>query len=559
MLTKNISPEIIRLDKRALNFLEPIGEHPAKSLYERLKHAQCELSALDEYLSDYDEQRGLALGKLLQIVRWYGRPELVEMVIPGLVGAAEPAIRALLALFKHIHDEGGPDYTNVPIDTLPSVQKFRSTQSLQQIGRLSLVKDMLDDTHVSSLSDGAVLRKLAARIYDDQERFKAWGNASYYVPDDRSSLRSFDTYRQDIANIIFCAGLIVEHEAVCDRSLMHELKELALEIRQTGTTQTIRELVCSHDKSLKQLASDWENHYPGHERVRIIHFLRQSFGLDVVRPVPIRIKEINKSFVGSYYDGRSYHLHYQEANENISLKIMLSSDRIAEGRLVQYHVIEGLTARLPLSADGIPYAAWLELESPTASPIIIPVPGRGTIDPFGRVGDLHAGEIVGFGCSVHHGAFALALAELAALGAGKTELQKVKRAFMRINKGVHERYDLADYQLAMTLAAFKENRMLTITDYLADQPESIFDAERLHLNAYRQPGKKSIFWAESQSARLAFGYPELYPYHAGDSLDPRCCWYDGTSVSALGGAGAMSWQMFSAIKTPKVNLQAKQR
>jgi hypothetical protein len=546
LLTRDVSPEIMRLDKRSLHFLQPIAEHPSKSLYERLIHAQQELSVLDECLSNYDETIGLQLATLLKIVRWYGRPELVEMVIPGLVGAAAPAIRALLELFQYLQAKGAPNYTDVPVELLPSIQKFRATQSLQQIGRLSLIKDMLSTDRPGDESAGITIRRFAARMYSKQDRLREWGNAQYYVPDDRQKLRPFTVYRQDIANIIYCAALIEGQQETPNNSRIRKLKQLSKAIVNAENVEAIRMLLSDQKATIMTLTVVWEKRYPGHERLRILYFIGQSFGLDVIRPVPILLTEINKSFIGSFYDGKSYHLNYQEANETISLKITLPLEQRSEGRKVTYYTVDSDTKSLPITADGIPYAAWLEIDQTAVSqPVIIPVPGRGTIDPFGRVGDLHAGEIVGFGCSVHHAALGIVLAELASLGAKRSDLEKIKRAFMRINGGVHERYDMANYQLAMTLAAFENNAMITIDEYLAKQPESVVDVDRLHLAAYRNPGQKSIDWATSQAARLALGYPDLYPHHAGSTIDPRCSWYDGTTLNAR--TGSMTWRMFNSV------------
>jgi hypothetical protein len=553
LLTRDISPDIMRLDKRSLHFLKSIGEHPNKSLYERLVDSQQELSALDDYLSDYDEASGLDLGTLLKLVRWYGRPELVEMIIPGLVGAAAPAIRALLELFRYLQTQGAPNYTDMPVELLPSVQKFRATQSLQQIGRLSLVKDILGLERIGNEAAGVTMRRFASCIYSEQDRLIEWGNVQYYVPDDRQKLRSFSVYRQDICNIIYCAALVEEQLKLANNTRVRKLKQLAEAIAGAKNVAVIRTLVRTSGATITALVSSWEKRYPGHERLRILYFISQSFGLDVVRPIPIPLDAVNKSFIGSFYDGKSYHLNYQEANETISLKIILPPEHNSEGRKVRYCTIDSETKNLPITADGIPYAAWLEIEhepyNNAAKSVIIPVPGRGTIDPFGRVGDLHAGEIVGFGCSVHHAALGIVLAELASLGARRSDLEKIKQAFMRINGGMHERYDMANYQLAMTTAAFDDNAMITIDEYLENQPDSVFDTDRSHLAAYRNSGQKPIDWAEAQAARLALGYPQLYPHNAGSTLDPRCSWYDGTALTSK--TGSMSWYMFDRIASVK--------
>lgn len=543
LLTRDVAPDVIQIDARALHFLKPIKPgHPEKSLYGRLIVAFGELKDLKIYLDNYQEKQGLELGSLLGLVGWYGRPHLVEMMIPGLVGAAEPAIGGLLALFAKIVSDGAPDHTVVPVEALPSVQAFLNQQSLQAIGRLSLVKDIVGTKDASALGDGIILRTLATRLFSEQARLKAWGNARYYVPEDRTGFRSFELYRQDIADVIYSAGLVQAQQTAETAASSDSLCGLGVELMQASSISQMRRLARTHKALLTTLAHEWKELYPGHERVRIIDFVLVSFGIEILRPVPISLEDISKSFEGSYYDGKCYHLKYREADESISLKVALPRSIPLDIDKVSYHIITGPRKTLPITSDGIPYVAWLELKvSESNRTIIIPVPGRGTMDPFGRVGDLHAGEIVGFGCSVHHAALAIALAELASLGAREKELQRVKQAFMRINYGIHERFDMADFQLQATSKAFYDNQELSISEYLRDRPDLRIDPARPHLKRYKKEGMKSLDWAYPQMGRLSYGYPQLYPLRDGVKLDPRCSWYDGSEVTMP--LSHVEWQM----------------
>lgn len=537
-----VSVDELPFDKRARQYLAPMhGSAPVQTLYERLIAAQTELSQLDPYLSEYNEARGLVLNQFLELVSWYARPHLVEMMVPGLTGAAEPAIRALLTLFADITQGGGPDYTVAAVKDLPSVQKFYATQSLEAIGRLSVVKDMLANVPAAITSDGEILRRLAGHLYSDSERQTAWSNAVYYVPDARRKA-GFPVFRQDVANIIYCAGLFTEVTDDTNTLSPKKLKKLAGQLSTAQSSGQMRAMFQDERDLLDDVTADWERHYQGQEKLRLLHFVRQTFGLDMTRPIPIPLDEINKGFAQSHYDGRTYHLHYQEADKVLEMAIGLPPPAEPPASVRYQTIADSQPPRT--AASGLPYSAWLEVSRKGEEwPIIIPVPGRGSFDPFGRQGSPHAGEVVGFGCSVHHASLAVLLAELASLGAGQAELEHVTAGFMGINREMHERRDLASFQLAQTIAAFRDGVSYDHSNYLASHPGMVPDETRPHLAAYARSGKKSLAWAEPQAARLAFGYPTLYPLQGKVRVDPRHSWYDGRAVELP--EAAASWQVLT--------------
>jgi len=529
LLSQGTDPKKLSLHEHTERYLESMhGKAPSQTLYQRLIIALAELGELDLYLGQFDETHHLCLSELMGLVQWYGRPHLVEMVIPGLTGAAEPTIRGLLALFDRIIAAGGPDYTNPPLEALPSAQKFLGTQSLEAIGRFSIVKDILTQAGTQE-PDGSTVRQLATYLYSETKRRAAWGNAEYYVPSiDRGS--GFATFRQDIANILYCAGLFAENDNMAGTIETEALTQLARQVRKTRSVGGIRKALHGQRRILNSLAIEWEMRYAGHERLRLLRFVRQTFGLDTVAPVPISLSELNKGFAGSHYDGRVYHLCYQEAGEKLEMAITVGPEK-EPSKTVRYHTISD-TTEPRITPDGLPYSAWLEVAtSHTQHTVVIPVPGRGSFDPFGRVGSAHAGEVIGFGCSVHHASLAIVLAELASLGAGRGDLERVAAAaFMRINQTMHERFDLAAFQLAQTIAAFWEGTTYTHADFIRSRQNLLDDPLRPHLVAYTRIGKKSLAWAEPQAARLAFAYPALYPQHGTSVINPRHSWYDGHDV-----------------------------
>ncbi len=547
-LEHGLEPEALHLERHTRAYLSSLTKHQAGSYYERLIHAQVELLSLEPFLSTYDVQAGLELSSLLAVVKWFGRSHIVEMMSPGLVGAAEPVIAALLELFAKVIYDGGPDYTRPSLKDLPTVQSFRSAISLRVLGRLSLVKDMLSLTNGEQAADGVIIRRLAMHVFSDAERLKAWGNTDYYVPDSRPTRQSFKLFRQDIGNLLYAAGLVIETENKEATAEVVALKQLATQISLALSVRDMRRIIENDRALLETINADWQIRYPGHERVRQLRFVMQTFGLLPNRPIPISLSELNKSFNGSFLEGLTYHLQYREADSELHLDIELpeTGKQTATKRTVTYHTIESDKEVLPVTDDGLPFSAWLEiieLESDVPS-VIVPVPGRGSYDPFGRVGNLHAGEVVGFGCSVHHAALSIALAELSSLGAKRRDLNRIKAAFMRINRSVHERRDLAKFQLAQMFEAFETGHVIALSDYLESRKDISYDKKRPYLSDYAKKGHKSIAWAEPQAARLAYGYPDLYPLRNGFSLDPRCTWYDGTCHELIG--EKILWQALMA-------------
>lgn len=528
LLEQGVPHDKLHLDAQTVRYVAPMhSAAPERSFYRRLVTAQAEMGELEPFLGRYEEEHSLLLNNFFSLITWFGRPHMVEMVIPGLAGAAEPVVRALAQLFGDIIKDGGPDYTSVPLKALPSLQKFYTTQSLEAIGRLSVVKDILSSDEITGMTDGVALRKLAAHLYSLDERKEAWGNPAYYIPDDRRQ-SGFTSFRQDIVDIIYSAALYAEDKDIASSENIKALKRLAVHVSQSTSFDRMRTYLQTHSQVVVGLTKDWEVRFGNHERVHIMRFVCQSFGLGPINPVPIALSEINKGFANSHLEGNMYHLCYQEANEKIEMAIPVMLDGALTATVHYYTLKPHETPHI--SPAGMPYSAWLEVVRSNDKAVIIPVPGRGSFDPFGRAGSAHAGEVIGFGCSVHHSSLAIILAELASLGASRGDLERVTNSFMHINQGKHERYDLAAFQLAQVIAAFENGAVYTLHDYLKDHPQVATDTSRPQLSAYVQNEDTSLSWAEPQAARLMFGHPELYPYDEDAMLDPRASWYDGKRV-----------------------------
>ncbi len=529
LVEHGVAAAALGIDNRVKPYIEPIGDGPRQSFFERLCAAYAELPQLAPFLDDYDGC-SVRLDAFLGLVSWYGRPHVVEMVVPNMSGAAAHAARALIALFKELVAEGSPDYTRPPTAELASVEKFRETQSLEAIGRLSFVEDLLYDAAHDKHAGGMVLRRLVTNMYPEEERQAAWGNAERYVPDVRRT--GFATFRQDVGNILYAMGLLEQS----DEGRSRRLADAAWRVQSAATVFEIRTLVQMARVTVSETFENWRKRYASHERLRILRWLQHAFGLERLPLAPVPFEELALSFAGSTRGDSFYTVRLREAEDEGSWRVPLPALAHPLAR-VRYHTLA--MGEVRTSAEGLPFAAWLSITSPKGT-VEVPVPARGSFELFGRPGSAHAGEVVGFGCSVHHAALAVLLAELTALGAAQGELRQLLRSVMSLNDGVHERLDLADFQLEEIVTAVHQGRLLSYADYLRERPQLCEDASRPHLQTYTAGGPVSTAWAEPAAARLLFICPALY-----DAADapprPRASWYDGRDAR-LAPATPFTWQ-----------------
>lgn len=547
---EGFTSESLRIDPRTEKYLAPIGKAESKSLYVRLRDTQLDFAELEPTFSAGKQ----TFATLFSAFDWYGRPEHIETILPNLTGAAAPAARGLFRMFEDIKEKGYPDFTLREPETIATQAKqVHDRQDLTQIGRLALVEDIIGENG----TEGQDLRALATYLFSKEERVKAWGNAERYVPDNRQEKRSFALFQQDIADIFYMAALLEEREGA--EANATPLKSLAFTVKNAENFLQISDAVQAQGDILHAMKQDWQERYTGQERLRILDFVTQSFELEATKPVPIPLEELSKGFAGSTYDAtrRQYYIRYHEADETKELMVQLPPPTMqtkARTTQITYHADN---ENAHLSPEGLPYSAWLEVSHGNKNaPSIIPVPGRGSFDPFGRTGSPHAGEVVGYGCSVHHASLALIFAELGALGANRENLEQVCDELMQINPGMHLRKDLADYQMEQTLSAFgKEKQNLTYADYLAEHPKPE-DPKRQHLTQYTKEGEKPTLWAAPQAARLSFAYPELYP-QSPESLTPRSSWYDGRNATLT--TKPLRWQAIKPAQTVNRHISFSRR
>ena len=541
---RDVPLNALRFDPRSKSYLSSVGGAVAKTLYERLRDTELRLGELRQYLESHQPGQPIRLGALAKTAIWFstgerpGKRAVVETILPGLVGAAAHVATGLLQLITDIVGRGGPDYSKPKLEELPGRgRKFREEHSLLQIGRLSLIKDILylDE---GPRSDGAALRRLASRLYTEEARKKDWGNVTRYLPNPRL----FDTFKQDVGNILYSAGLLESKSK--ENTLAEKLKALAWETKAAHSREQLRLTVRSGSDTINQLADVWRKRYPDSERLLLARFVQLSFGLISLTPIPIALEEINRGFAGSNYDWRQgiYHLRYQEAGDERPLDIPLSVGRATQKRTkarAVYHTIEeGQPPRV--TGEGISFSAWFEIASERFSkPALIPMPGRLSVDPFGQTGSAHAGEIVGYGCSVHHASLSVILVEFACLGARRETLTWMMEWFASFNPHMHHRKELARFQLEQTIAAVEQGKELSLSGYLRNNRHLVDDSDRQHLRRCLDGDRQWLEWAEIRLAQLCLGFPHLYPFNHSSELNPRSSWYDGRNVEL--DPASMSW------------------
>ena len=489
-----------------------------KSLYTRLLEAHTEsVPKLIKELpvAGYNADTKIPLADFFKLYRWYGTGTVVETVKPDLVGAGHLGFTELSAFCRLMETKHGLNYHDNAA-MADNIKLFKSTQSLERLGRLSLIHDIIEYAYEGEQGDGKPLRDLALRVWSVEERETAWWHAARYVPESRSSLRDFSTFKHDIGSILYCAGLFEERRGHRERAAA--LKELAFRTKKSrDSLQSLGEIIRDKASVINDWFGHWEKEYPDSEKAKLARFVQQTFGLAPATLVPVKLDEIKLGLKGSGYkpDKQVYHLKYREVKDTIEMDIPVPKKPI-EGA-VKYN-----------TDDGTPV---IEIKRSNGTQIRIPVPARGSYDPFGRTGSPHAGEIIGFGCSVHHASLAVMLAELAALGADHAALQDVRDKFMWINPGMHLRKTLANFQVEQVWAAFSEGKSLTQAEYLQNNPdireELLLQVGHEHTAEYlSNPGKEPLA-ASATRARLCFGYCDLYPCKAEDvaKIGARDCWY----------------------------------
>jgi hypothetical protein len=350
--------------------------------------------------------------------------------------------------------------------------------------------------------------------------------------------RGLEQFRQDVTTLLYATALNVENHAVClpgkaEERLAHSatLKQLAWNIKTVDTINAlISEIGTAESKSALSYVKDdamFLEHNPRFHCPHAasgIHFISTYFGLEETAPVPIPEAEIKKDLTLQLLKSAGKLLvGYQEAGSKIQCDVTVSS---TAAPLITYH------EQAVKDADGIVYPAYLSFRREGRS-ILIPVIGRTSYDPMGTSCSAHAGEVIGFGCSMHHGSLQYALTIAAALGADRSGLNTLKGSFMAVNSQWRQREALAGFQVDQVVSAFETGKAVTYREWINQHGLSAAtSAGHEHTQDFLLKGEYPPSYREA-CASLAMSYPDLYPadHQIARTLSPRESFYYERDVS----------------------------
>lgn len=460
---------------------------------------------------------------------WYRSPRVVEMVTASFAGAAEEAAECIVQLMEDIYklSEEQLDLRKVIFTT----NHLCSGDLLRRLGRLTMIMDVLSgglDCHLS----GKELRKLATKIWSSEDRVQMWGQSNQYFPGD---WQAFPQFCQDIAALVYAAALYLEdcqeesrlegngEEDVAEKGRSEALKYLAGLIKGSSHYKEMKRLLGAHRETL--LSSSAMN-------VPILQTISMSFGLCKPQPIAIPLAEILRGLPWLVYRDNVLQIQYQEGEEQGTWEIRIppSSEQSPKVRCFNQIVEE----------DKIPYPDGYELFWPDGASILLPKVGRESYDLCGQSESAHAGEVIGYGCSVFHSTLQLVQVIAALLGGREQVLEEIRAHFFSLNAQFHHRYYLAKYQSAQILEAIGKRRKLSYPRWITRHFKNSFSLLNAQEYAHTQAFLTSIENDESANfsfygkrlACLGIRNPKLYPYcpKAKRKLSPRASFYDGREV-----------------------------
>ncbi len=461
---------------------------------------------------------------------WYRSPRVVEMVTASFAGAAEESAERIVQLMEDIYklSEGQLDLRKVTFTT----NHLRSDDLLRRLGRLTMIMDVLAGGLGSHLS-GEGLRNLATKIWSSEARMKMWGQSNQYFP---GEWQAFPEFCRDIAALVYAAALYLEDcqeksgfkedggKYVAEKGRSGVLKDLASLIKGSSHYEEIRRLLREHRETL--LSSDGST-----LNVPVLQTISMSFGLCKPQPIAIPLAEILRGLPRLVYRDNVLRIQYQEGEDQGAWEIRIpsSSEESPRVRCFEQNVEQ----------DKIPYPDGYELLWSDGAKILLPKIGRESYDLCGQSESAHAGEVIGYGCSVFHSTLQLVQLIAALLGGKKKVLEEIRAHFFSLNAQFHHRYYLAKYQSAQILEAVGERRKLSYLQWISHhfKTSSLLNGEEYaHTQAFLasvENDKDANFsFYSKRLACLAIRNPKLYPCCSKTrrKLSPRASFYDGREV-----------------------------
>jgi hypothetical protein len=241
-------------------------------------------------------------------------------------------------------------------------------------------------------------------------------------------------------------------------------------------------------------------------------------------PADVKPTDILKALCITY--SQNYlHIKYHEHKKEVSISIPFSKSNTIQN--IQY-IQQQATVR------HLNYPGFYLISTNTTENVKVPKIGRESYDLMGTTGSPHAGELIGFGCSVFHSTLQFVQLMIACLvNESRLEetLNHAREEFFKVDPDLHHRTHLAKFQTKQIIEAVLHGKEYTYYDYLKEQ-----DILEIHAQDY----VKSIENGETPTLsfflkrleQLQTNYPQLYPteQEQKEQMNPRYSFYDGSNV-----------------------------
>jgi hypothetical protein len=254
-------------------------------------------------------------------------------------------------------------------------------------------------------------------------------------------------------------------------------------------------------------------------------------------PVPIPIDEIKKGLSKIEYDHTTLSVVYTEAGN-------VSTFDVPIHKRTRNNIVSVKYVNKPTKQQWILYPDYYIFRLDNEKEIIIPKIGRESYDLMGKTGSPHAGELVGFGCSVFHSTlqFVQVLASMLEdhnVVHLEQTLSTIRENFFKVDPSLHHRIHLAKYQTKQIVEAVIHGRTLTYADYVFKYvPKEEIQNQETHghtqeyLNCVQDNREPSFEKFLARLTNLQNNFTDLYPrdFTSKAQVLPRVSFYDGSNV-----------------------------
>lgn len=456
----------------------------------------------------------------LEIIRlygsWYRKPSIVEMITPSFAGAAEEAALRVVDLLEHIYavSQRKIDLRSVAIPT----DHIHDDDVLRQIGRLTMVMDSVAGS--KNELGTATLYQLVFQIWTEEQRKKVWGSCQRYFPGEWQTSQDFC---RDVATLFYACALYHEDHCTLDKDDICFLKNLAHHIQQFANKSQVREIIHANRERIIGIARKKQ-----HSSLEMLCML---FAIYKPQPVAITMREILRGIDRIAYKNGIFSFACRENKRKNIWQIAI--DNIDSKLQIAMH-------NKPIVVDTITYPDGYELCWPCGTKVVIPKIGRESYDLMGRSGSAHAGEVIGFGCSVFHTTLQFIQLLAAAIGADYDVLEQIRQHMFSLNPQFHHRSALAEYQAQQIICAVYEKKSLSYVGWIRQQlcknadflDGKHYNHTRKFISALEKNSQDNFDYYAQRLRSLVVNNYDLYPrnHQEKTAIPPRISFYDGTTV-----------------------------